>query len=48
MEDVDIVKGLCDYVKQNLVEHMVLGVSVKSGIVRYMIFSSKTSIFQYS
>lgn len=38
VEDVDIVKGLCDYVKHNLVEYMVLGVSVKNGIVRYDIF----------
>ncbi|XP_020553494.1 U-box domain-containing protein 35 isoform X2 [Sesamum indicum] len=35
LEDTDIARSLCDYVKNNNIEHLVVGASVKSGFVRF-------------
>ncbi|KAL0374672.1 UNVERIFIED_CONTAM: U-box domain-containing protein 34 [Sesamum radiatum] len=34
LEDTDIAKALCDYVKNNNIEHLVVGSSPKNGFVR--------------
>ncbi|KAL6575293.1 hypothetical protein OROMI_012578 [Orobanche minor] len=34
LEDTDIAKALCDYVKNNMIENLVVGSTVKNGFVR--------------
>ncbi|KAK4414907.1 U-box domain-containing protein 52 [Sesamum alatum] len=35
LEDADIARALCDYVKNNYIEHLVVGSSAKNGFVRF-------------
>ncbi|KAI3443464.1 hypothetical protein Pfo_000129 [Paulownia fortunei] len=35
LEDTDIARALCDYVKNNLIENLVVGSTVKNGFVRF-------------
>lgn len=34
LEDTDIARAICDYVKNNMIETLVVGSTVKNGFVR--------------